>query len=319
MKTMTIPGYGAAELFELQDIDPPQAGPDEALIRVHGSSVNPLDAAIRMGMLEGMIRLDFPAVLGVDVSGEVVAIGENVHDFSAGDRVYAYTGPGAGGGYGELAAVSAANLAPVPTNLDLVTAGSVPGAGSTAFEAFYIHAPLEPGMRVFINGAAGGVGTLAIQVARAMGAEVTGTCSGAKVDLVHELGAEAIDYNHGDPFSEKQSYDVVFNLVRGSDENELRTMLQEDGKLVTVVAIANGNTAPAPGPLARSTSVTPFIVSSNAACLVGLSQLIESGAVEPVIERIYPLPDLTAAHQRVETGRAAGKVCVDVRSVWQER
>ncbi len=133
-------------------------------------------------------------MLGVDVSGEVVEVGEAARRFSIGDHVYAYTGVGAGGGYGELAAVAEESLARVPSNLGLVEAGSVPGVGATAYEAFTVHAPLGPGMRVFINGAAGGVGTYAIQVAKTIGCHVTGTCSTAKADLVSRLGAEVVDY-----------------------------------------------------------------------------------------------------------------------------
>ncbi len=315
MKAMVIRRYGDADVFQVENIAPPELRPDQVLVRVHGSSVNPLDAGLRQGMLESFVSLEFPAVLGVDVSGEVVEVGEAARRFSIGDHVYAYTGVGAGGGYGELAAVAEESLARVPANLGLVEAGSVPGVGATAYEAFTVHAPLEPGMRVFINGAAGGVGTYAIQVAKAMGCHVTGTCSTAKADLVSRLGAEVVDYTQGDPFTRKGGYDVVFNTVRGATEGELRELLRESGKLVTIVGGAGGTDTPDDG--GATTKVISFFVSSDATCLEGLSRLIEDGQVEPVIERVYPLVDLPEAHRRVETGRVAGKIGVDVRSMWQ--
>jgi NADPH:quinone reductase-like Zn-dependent oxidoreductase len=315
MKAMVIHRYGDADVFEFANVEAPHPRPDQVLVRVHGSSVNPLDTGIRRGML--MVQLEFPAVLGVDVSGEVVEVGENSSRFAVGERVYAYTGVGAGGGYGELAAVAEASLARVPDNLDLVAAGAVPGVGATAVEAFTVHAPIEPGMRVFINGAAGGVGTFAIQVAKALGADVTGTCSTSKADLVNSLGAQVVDYTDGDAFTQKQTYDVVLNAVRGADENQLRTLLKDGGTLVTVVRRPGEPASPTNGGDVPCTSVIPFIVNSNSACLDRLSTMIEDNDVQPIIEKTYPLAELPEAHQRVETGRVAGKVCIDVTAVWQ--
>jgi NADPH:quinone reductase-like Zn-dependent oxidoreductase len=140
--------------------------------------VNPVDTAMRSGMLRFFIRLRMPAVLGVDVAGEVVDRGAGATRYSVGDRVFAYTGLSRPGGYGELVALPESYFARVPSKLSWAEAGTVPGVGATAYEAFTVHAPLEPGMRAFINGGAGGVGTYAIQIAKAMGAEVTVTASG---------------------------------------------------------------------------------------------------------------------------------------------
>ncbi|MCA9705018.1 MAG: NADP-dependent oxidoreductase [Myxococcales bacterium] len=316
MKAMTIQHYGDVDQFELADRPAPSVPRGQVLVRVHGSSVNPVDAAIRQGLLARFIRLDMPAVLGVDVSGEVMAVGEGVERFAVGDRVYAYTGPGLGGGYGELATVPEEYLARVPERLDLVTAGSVPGVGATAYEAFTVHAPLQPGMRVFINGAAGGVGTYAIQVARAMGARVTGSCSPAKAALVERLGAQVVDYTTGEPFPGAGTYDVVLNAVREADEGMLRGLLRRGGTLVSIVGGPLDMVKAKVTNLVRATKTVPFIVSSKAACLEGISALIEDGAVEPVVEQVYPLAELADAHRRVETGRVAGKICIDVTSVW---
>ena len=314
MKAMLLNAYGDADAFTLGEIPTPVAGPGEVLVRVHGSSVNPLDAGIRAGMLSSFVPLELPAVLGVDVAGEVVAVGEGVARYGVGDRVYAYTGVGAGGGYGEFAAVAVEKLARVPENLGLVGAGSVPGVGATAFEAFTIQSRVEAGMRVFINGAAGGVGTYGIQVARALGAEVSGTCSAAKTELVVKLGARAIDYGIGDPFSEVGAYDVVLNAVRATPNERLLPLLRDGGTLVTVVGGSEDVAAAGRGELGGGKRVAPFFVNSDSVCLEGLSELLASGAVTPVIEGVYPLAELADAHRRVETGRVVGKLCVDVIS-----
>ncbi|MCA9695134.1 MAG: NADP-dependent oxidoreductase [Myxococcales bacterium] len=308
--------YGDVDQFELAEVPDPTPGPGQVLVRVHGSNVNPLDAALRQGLLKAFIRIELPAVLGVDLSGEVVALGEGARTFSIGDRVYAYTGAGAGGGYGELAAVREEFLAKVPERLDLVTAGVVPGTGATAYEAFTVHAPVRSGMRVLINGAAGGVGTFAVQIARALGAEVTGTCSTSKVELVARLGAEVIDYTKDDVYA-RGGYDVVLNGVREADEGRLRGLLKKGGTLVSIVGSPVDRITSKVANLMRSTKTVPFFVSPQAACLAGLSAMIERGAVEPVIEATYPLTEIPAAHRRIETGRVAGKLCVDVASAWR--
>ena len=303
MKAMIIRGYGEPDVFELAELDPPEPGPGEVLVEVHGSSVNPLDAGIRRGLLP-FLELRFPAVLGVDLAGKVVARGEGATRFEVGDRVYAYTGVGAGGGYGALASVAETSLARVPERLDLVEAGTVPGVGATAYEAFTVHAPIGPGSRVFVNGIAGGVGLFAVQVASSLGAEVAGTCSPGKAELVRRLGGAPIDYTRGDPFTGRGGYDVVLNAVRGTDEAALRGLLGPGGKLVTIVGASSESTS----------DRVSFYVSSDATCLEGLSELIAAGKVDPVVERIYPLQELAEAHRRVETGRVTGKVAIDVRS-----
>lgn len=315
MKAMMIHHYGDPDQFALEEVPRPKLERGHVLVRVHGSTVNPLDALIRRGMARSFVWLKFPAVLGVDLSGEVVELGPGVEGFELGDRVYAFTGAGAGGGYGEFASVPQAYLARVPDNLDLVKAGAIAGVGATAYEAFTVHAPLKPGMRVFINGASGGVGTHAIQIARAMGAHVTGTCSPPKAELVARLGAEVIDYTTGEPFPGKGTYDVVLNAVRDVDEGPLRDLLKRGGTLVSIVGGPLDIAAAKISNLVRSTRTVPFLVSPKATALEGLSILIERGEVEPVVEKVYPLTDLAAAHRRVETGRVAGKVCIDLTTV----
>lgn len=313
MKAMLIYGYGAPEVFTPGEIDTPHPRRGEVLVRVRASSVNPVDAAIRAGMLKYFVRLRLPAVLGVDVAGEVVGLGEDAKRFAIGDRVYAFTGIRQGGGYGEYTAIAEDGLALIPRALDWVQAGTVPGVGATAYEAFTEQAPLKPGMRVFINGAAGGVGTYAVQIAKALGAAITATCSGAKGELVRDLGADrVIDYTKEDPFAAVgPPYDVVLNTVRGAPLARLRALLRQGGSLVTI-------TADHPGQILTSwlrnwfssRRTVVFFVKTSGALLDGLGQLIEQGKVRPIVEKTYSWQELAAAHRHIETGRVTGKLAV---------
>jgi NADPH:quinone reductase-like Zn-dependent oxidoreductase len=312
MKTMIIRRYGGPEVFEPAELETPRPGKGEVLVRVRGSSVNPVDASIRAGMLKLFVRLSLPAVLGIDVAGEVVDVGEGVTRFSKGDRVFAYTGIDRGGGYGELAVVPEMFLGRVPPSLGWAEAGTVPAVGATAYEAFTVHAPVAPGMRVFINGGAGGVGTYSIQVAKALGAEVTATCSKAKVELVRGLGADhVVDYTQGDPFATgHDSYDVVLNAVRGPSLAPMRELLKPGGVLVTVTGDPLEEVEAKVRNLVSSRRTVSFIVKTSGELIEGIARLIESGKVRPVVERTYTWSELAEAHRRIESGRVAGKVAV---------
>jgi alcohol dehydrogenase len=312
MRAMLIRRYGGPEVFEAGEVEAPRPGAGEVLVRVRASSVNPVDTAIRSGMLRFIIRLRMPAVLGVDVAGEVVERGEGATRFAVGDRVFAYTGLSRPGGYGELVALPESYLARVPSQLGWAEAGTVPGVGATAYEAFTVHAPLGPGMRVFINGGAGGVGTYAIQIAKTMGAEVTVTASGGKAALLRELGADhVIDYTKVDPFAPgASSYDVVLNAVRGPSLSRLRQLLRPGGVVVTLTGI------PPQAPwmklrnLVSSRRTVIMFVAPSGAILEGLAQMLEEGKVRPIVEQTYSWNELAAAHRRVESQRVTGKVAV---------
>jgi NADPH:quinone reductase-like Zn-dependent oxidoreductase len=312
MKAMLIRRYGGPEVFEAGEIEAPRPGRGEVLVRVRGSSVNPVDCAIRAGMLRFFVRLRMPAVLGIDIAGEVVEIGAGVTRFAVGDRVFAYTGIDRGGGYGELAVVPEAYLGRAPASLSWAEAGTVPGVGLTAYEAFTVHAPLQPGMRVFINGAAGGVGTYAVQIAKARGAEVTGTCSGAKAPRVRELGADhVVDYTQGDPFASGHgTYDVVLDAVRGTPPARLRALLRPGGVLVTITGMPWDTALAWLRNRVSSRRTVVFLVKTSGARLDGLAAMIENGQVKPVVETTYTWDQLAEAHRRVETGRVTGKVAV---------
>lgn len=313
MKAMLIRTYGGPDVFEAGEVETPRPGSNEVLVRCRASSVNPVDAAIRAGLLKSFVWLKLPAVLGVDVAGEVVETGRNATRFKRGERVFAFTGIRRGGGYGDCAVVPEAALAIIPSKLSWAEAGSVPGVGATAYEALTERAPLKSGMRVFINGGGGGVGTWAVQIAKALGAEVSVTCSASKAALMKELGAgRVIDYTQGDPFAgDGRPYDVVFNTVRGAPINRLRALLRRGGRLVTITGDHPGQILSAKfGNLFRAVRTVVFFVKSDGALLEGLGRLIEAGKARPVIEQTYTWMQLADAHRRVESGRVVGKLAV---------
>jgi NADPH:quinone reductase-like Zn-dependent oxidoreductase len=184
--------------------------------------------------------------------------------------------------------------------------------GTTAYEALTVHAPVRPGMRVFVNGGAGGVGTYAIQIAKALGAEVAATCSEPKAAFVRELGADrVVDYTKGDPFAEgHDGYDVVLNCVRGGSLSPMRRLLKKGGTLVTVTGIPPEAILAKLRNLVSSRRTVMMFVETSGARLDALAKLIEEGKVRPIVERTYGWSELAEAHRRVETGRVAGKVAV---------
>lgn len=312
MQAMLIRRYGGPEVLTRGELPAPRPKKGEVLVRVRASSVNPIDGAIRSGLLKLFIRLQLPAVLGVDVAGEVAELGEGVSSFKKGERVFAFTGVTIGGGYAEFAVIPESYLARIPESLSWAEAGTVPGSGVTAYEAFTVHAPLKPGMRVFINGGSGGVGTYAVQIAKALGAQVTATCSTAKAGLLQELGADSVlDYTKADPFATgHDSYDVVLNGVRGASQSALLRLIKKGGVLLDVTGTPLNAIAAKLRNLFSSKRTVQFMVQTSGKLLAGLAELLERRRVRPIVERIYTWEELPEAHRRIESGRVAGKIAV---------
>lgn len=313
MKAMLIKKYGSPDEFYFGETETPKIKKDEILIKVSGSSVNPVDTHIRRGHLKSFVRLKMPAILGIDVSGVVADVGSSVTKFRKGDRVYALTGIMRNGAYGEFIAIPESAVAMVPGNLNLTAAGVVPGSGMTAYEAFSVHALVAKGMDVLINGASGGVGTFAVQVAKSLGANVTAVCSTERIALVEQLGAdEVIDYRKQNLFDTIEQFDVILNCVVGIGFRKLAKLLKPGGRSL----IITGN--PFQIPLIKllnlfsSRKTISFFVKADGKILEGLSNLIKSGGVKPVIEKTYSWKELPQAHRHVESGKIGGKIGISM-------
>ena len=325
MKAVVQETYGSAAVLETCDIDKPEIGDEEVLVRVRAAGVNPGDWAIMSGLpyiarpVYGL-RKPKNAVRGTDVAGTIEAAGTGVRRFRPGDEVFGWCGD-LGGAFAEYASVSEAALAPKPANLSFEEAASVPMAGLVALQALRDHGNVRAGQKVLINGASGGIGTFAVQIAKALGAEVTGVCSTRNVDMVRSIGADhVIDYTREDFTHKDQRYDFILDNVANHSLSDLRRALTPTGTLVPNGGgfdnrwFASGSRVISAHVLKRFVShrLRPFLVSLKFEDLVVLKELIEAGKVTPVIDRAYPLSETPEAIGHVGGGHARGKIAVTV-------
>ncbi len=310
MKAVVIRRYGSAEVLQSEDVAQPQIQPNQLLVKVHASSVNPIDWKTRQGMLSLLSGNNFPLILGFDLAGEVVAVGSQVRSFQPGDTVYGCANfPG--GAYAEFAAVPENLIAPKPTNLTFEEAATVPLAALTALQALRDQGNIKSSQTVLINGASGGVGMFAVQIAKALGTEVTGVCSTRNLEFVKSLGADrVIDYTQEDFTADRVQYDIIFDAVGKRSLSKCKRVLKPEGIYISTlptpeVLIQSLLTAFFPGQKAKFVIERP-----NTEDLVYLKELIEAGKVRTVIDRSFPLAELAAAHSYSESERTVGKIAI---------
>ena len=313
--------YGSPDVIRIEKIPKPVlAGDDEILIKVHAASVNPLDWRRLRGSpyvmrLGGGMGTPTMTRFGADFAGTVESVGASVTKFKPGDEVFG----GTDGGLAQYIVKRAhESLAIKPANMTFEQAAAVNVAGITALQALRDRGRVQPGTTVLINGASGGVGTFAIQIAKSFGAEVTAVCSTRNLELVRSLGADhVVDYTQADFASGEQRYDVIIDNVANRSMSDLRSVLEPDGRLV-IIGGAHGNwIAPFSLPL-KAFVMTPFvdqemgmmIARSTQQDMQLLAELMAAGKLTPVIDRTYPLSESAEAIRYLETGRARGKVVV---------
>jgi NADPH:quinone reductase-like Zn-dependent oxidoreductase len=309
--------------LELRDIDIPQYADEEVLVHVHAAGVG-RDVWHVMTGLPYPIRLagyGFRApknpVIGSDMAGIVEALGKDVTRFQPGDEVF-----GIGkGSYAEYVCAREDKLAPKPTNLTFEQAAVLAIMGSTALQALRDHGRVEPGQEVLIIGASGGVGTYAVQIAKAFGAHVTGVCSTQKVEMVRSIGADhVIDYTQEDFAEGDQRYDLILDIGGNSSLSRLRRALASRGTLVIVGGEGGGRWLGGTDRQLRAMMLSPFVDQKlgtfvnkeNHEDMLVLKELIEAGKVTPIIDRIYPLSEVPEAIRYLEEGHARGKVVISV-------
>lgn len=313
MRAVGFHRYGPADVLEPLVVPRPRADPDGVVVRVAAAGVNPADTYLRAGRFRFLRRLRLPFVPGSDVAGTVVEVGPGVGGVRVGDRVFAMLPAFVGGGYAEYAAVPERDLAPIPGGLDLHEAAGVPLAALTALQALRDRARVQPATRVLVNGASGGVGSFAVQIAAALGARVTGVCSGRNADLVRDLGADDVrDYTLESAIPD-DPVDVVFDAADTGAFRSWRPALRPGGVLVTV-DIGKGN--PVARLVARATGggrrLTSLLVQPSGEDLATVAAWIDDGRVRPVVERTYPLEQAADAHLASETRRTRGKLVLTV-------
>ncbi len=309
MKAVVINSYGSTDVLQYTDIDRPKIEADQLLVKVSACSVNPVDWKTRRGDLQMLSGFNFPKILGSDLSGVVVEVGQRVKNFQLGDEIYTFVNPLRGGAYAEYVAVSEANAALKPQNMTHAQAAAVPIAGLTAFQCLMDLGQMRPGQKVLVNGASGGVGTFAVQIAKAFQARVTGVCSGKNARLVEGLGSDrVIDYTEADFTKEPEKYDLILDAVANSSFVACEKVLEPQGVYISTLPSFE-NIAPNLTSLFFSGKKAKLVVANaSPRDLNALRELMENGLLEPVIDRTYPLEQIAEAHAYSQTHRAVGKI-----------
>ena len=333
MKAFTIDRYKSKDGGRIVDIPQPEVGGNDVLVQIHAAGVNLLDARIADGEFKIFLPYRFPLVLGNDVAGVVVQVGSRVRRFKPGDEVYARPDKDRIGTFAEFIAMNEADVAIKPRNLTMEEAASIPLVGLTAWQALVEKANLTTGQKVFIQAGTGGVGTIAIQLAKHLGATVATTASAANFDLLEDLGADVlIDYKTEDFETRLHGYDVVLHSQDSMTLDKSLRVLRPGGTLVSLSGPPDPAFAEEIGvpwyvkPIMRLLSFRArrnakrrnvtfsfLFMKANGAQLSEITSLIDQGVIHPVMDRVFPFDETQHALDYVETGRAKGKVIVKVR------
>ena len=321
MKAILHERYGRPDVLELHEVERPVPGDDQVLVRVHASSVNPVEwygvTGPYFGRIGNGLRRPKDPTVGADLAGRVEAVGREVTAFRPGDEVFGVSG----GSWAEYACASPARLALKPGDLSFEEAAAVPVAGVTALQALRDKGRVEAGQKVLINGASGGVGTFAVQIAKSLGADVTGVCSTRNVELVRSLGADrVIDYTQEDFTRTGERHDLMLDIAGSRSFLEFRRVLAPGA---TVVLVGGRMTYRGLGPLphllgtslksrGRGQKVTFFVAKITTEDLAALGELLEAGEVKPAIDRTYELSEAPEALAYLGEGHARAKIVIAV-------
>ncbi|MER6348706.1 NADP-dependent oxidoreductase [Streptomyces sp. NPDC001595] len=331
MKAFVVEKYGDRAGTRAAETPDPRVGADDVLVKIHAAGVNPLDLRIRNGDFKAFMPYRLPLVLGHDLAGEVIRVGSSVTRFAVGDEVYARPRKDRIGTFAELISVHQDDLAPKPATLTMTDAASLPLVALTAWQALVERARVRPGQKVLVHAGAGGLGSIAVQLAKALGAHVAATASTAKVGLVEELGADVVvDYRTQDFEEVLDGYDVVLDSLGGENLARSLRVLRPGGTAISVAG-------PPDAAFARELGANPVLRLAMSALsfrtrrsaerlgvtysflfmkadgdqLRELTPLIEAGRIRPVVDRVFPFDETLQAMEYVERGRArAGKVVV---------
>lgn len=318
MKAIIYESYGGPEVLQLRDIETPAVKENTVLVKVKAAAANPLDwhylrgAPLVLRLMSGLTRPKRTG-LGADMAGVIEEVGPGVTDFAVGDEVYGVVN----GAFAEYAIASCRYIARKPSHLSFEQAAATPIAALTALQGLRDHGRLESGQSVLINGASGGVGTFAVQIAKALGACVTGVCSGRNIELVQSLGADrVIDYTREDFTIGGTKYDLIIDNVGSKPLRACRRILKPKGRFIGIGADSSSG-GPIRGLVSMllyspfvSQKLAGFIAKPSGEDLRSLNEMFEQGKVQSVIEKTYPLAEVPDAIRHLETGRVRGKLVI---------
>jgi len=304
MKAIVIHNYGDANVLHAEEVTIPKIGQDDILVKVQAAGINPIDWKIREGYKKDFLEINNPGILGWDVAGTVTEVGDLVTRFKPGDKIFANPTAARNGAYAEYIVIHSYEAALVPKNISLIEAAGVPLAAQTAWIGLFEKANLKSDQKVLIHGAAGGVGTFAVQLAKIAGAHVIGTCSKENIEMVKSIGADqVIDYKSEDFSTKLKNIDVVLDTIGGDTQVKSLKVLKSGGTLVSTVGVNAAEKAPR-----SDVNTIAYYSIANGARLAEIGGLIEKGLIKVIIDRTYPFENVKEAHKLSETHHAKGKI-----------
>ncbi len=308
MKAVRIHGYGGPDVLSYEEAPRPVPGDGEVLIRVHATSVNPFDAALRAGYVASYFNHQLPLIPGTDVAGVVEGLGSGANGVAPGDRVYTRAGVFRDGAYAEYALAAAADVAAIPKTVDFEHAAAIPHVALTAWQALFEAAGLAKGQTLLVHGAGGGVGHMAVQLAKSRGAKVIGTAS-TNIDFVRTLGVdEAIDHSKTKFEEAVRDVDVVLDLIGGDTQERSWSVLKPGGMLVSTIQAPSAETAAAHGVRQHFVTTNPPIRLT----LDAVAAMVDAGTLRPEVSQVLPLREARQAHDLIERRHTQGKIILQV-------
>jgi NADPH:quinone reductase-like Zn-dependent oxidoreductase len=306
MKAIRFHEYGTADVLRLDDVSAPQPGPGQVLVRIRAASVNAMEHKLITGALKAFVPIELPFIPGGDFAGVVETVAEDVTAYAPRDEVYGCSG--FGGSYAEFVAVPATSVARKPKSLSFVEAASVPVAGLTAWQALFDQGHLQGGQTVLIQGAAGGVGSMAVQLAHVKGATVFATASASNKEYLESLGADTvIDYRTTRFEDVARDVDLVFDMVGGETQQRSFAVLKPGGRIVSIVGQPSAEEA-----ARHSVQAVALYMQPSAEELDTLSALLDSGTIKATVTGTFPLSDAARAVQQSASGHTRGKIVLEV-------
>jgi NADPH:quinone reductase-like Zn-dependent oxidoreductase len=308
MQAIQIQEFGDPQVLQVKEISIPAPGPGELLVRVHAAAVNPVDTSIRAGRAGGLSGASLPYVPGFDVSGTVTAIGSDVVNFKVDDEVFAMVDLRRGGAYAEYAIVLENEAALKPTRVNHAEAAAIPLVALTAWQALFEVAKLQKGQTILIHAGAGGVGSIAVQLAKWRGAHIVATASDYNHNFLRELGVDVpVDYRTQNFEDFASDVDVVLDPIGGDTQVRSLQILKEGGILVSIVGLTSEGRNPS-----RNVRATSILVRPNSVQLSEIGGLIQNGIINPIVSYRFPLEQAPLAHEQSQTRRTRGKIVIEI-------